>query len=160
MSTSSAATFPRVVTPPSVRRPGLRLIDAGGDARFVEGDPVERYADGAPTLFVVPDRARSTRTRCRVSPEVRRRRTLLAAAGLLLIALALPLGGIGGNSHPTDSALAGNGHPVAYVVQPGDSLWSIAHRVNPSGDPRPLVAKLAAQVGSDTVVPGERIVLP
>jgi hypothetical protein len=160
MSASFATSSPRVVIPLAAQRPGLRVIDAGGDARFAQGDPVEGHGDGAPTLVVVPDRTWSTRTRRRVSPEVRQRRTLLAVAGLLLLALALPLGGTGGNSHAAGSALAGNGHPVAYVVQPGDSLWSIAQRVNPSGDPRPLVAKLAAQVGSDTVVPGERVVLP
>jgi hypothetical protein len=80
--------------------------------------------------------------------------------GLLLLALALPLSGTGGNSHATGSALAETGRPVSYVVQPGDTLWSIAERVDPTGDPRPLVARLAAQTGSDTVVPGERLVLP
>jgi hypothetical protein len=45
-------------------------------------------------------------------------------------------------------------------VQPGDSLWSIAARVDPSGDPRPLVAKLAAELGSSTVQPGEHITIP
>jgi LysM repeat protein len=79
--------------------------------------------------------------------------------GILLIALALPLGGIGGHSHTIGSVPAEN-RTGTYVVQPGDSLWSIAERVDPTADPRPLVAKLAAQVGSDTVVPGERIVLP
>jgi hypothetical protein len=39
-------------------------------------------------------------------------------------------------------------------------LWSIAQRVDPTADPRPLVAKLAVQTGSEHVVPGERIVLP
>ena len=80
--------------------------------------------------------------------------------GLLLVALALPLSGTGGHSHPIGSALAETGQPVAYTVQPGDTLWSIAERVDPSGDPRPLVARLAAQIGSDTVVPGEQLVLP
>jgi hypothetical protein len=28
---------------------------------------------------------------------------------------------------------------VTYVVQPGDTLWSIAHRVAPGQDPRPVV---------------------
>ena len=95
-----------------------------------------------------------------VSPEVRRRRTLLAVIGLLLIALALPLSGTGGYSHPAGSALAETRGPVVYTVQPGDSLWSIAERLEPAADPRPLVAKLAAQTGSETVTPGERIVLP
>jgi hypothetical protein len=49
---------------------------------------------------------------------------------------------------------------VTYTVRPGDTLWTIAERVDPSADPRPLVARLAAQTGSDNVVPGERIVLP
>jgi LysM repeat protein len=80
--------------------------------------------------------------------------------GLLLLALALPLSGTGGYSHPAGSALAETGRPVAYTVRPGDTLWSIAERVDPSADPRPLVAQLAARLGSDTVVPGERIVLP
>jgi hypothetical protein len=91
---------------------------------------------------------------------VRRRRTLLAVMGLLLIGLALPLSGTGGHSHATGSALPESASPFVYTVQPGDTLWSIAQRVDPSADPRPLVAKLAAQTGSDTVVTGERITLP
>ena len=31
---------------------------------------------------------------------------------------------------------------VTYVVQPGDSLWSIARRVAPGQDPRPVVDRL------------------
>jgi hypothetical protein len=85
---------------------------------------------------------------------------LLAIMALLLVALALPLGGTGGHSHPAGSALAENGRPASYVVQPGDTLWSIAQRVAPGGDPRPLVAELASKIGSARVVPGERITLP
>jgi hypothetical protein len=79
---------------------------------------------------------------------------------VLLVALALPLSGTGGHSHATGSALAGTAGPVEYTVQPGDTLWTIAERVDPGADPRPLVARLAAQTGSDTVVPGERVTLP
>jgi Tfp pilus assembly protein FimV len=31
---------------------------------------------------------------------------------------------------------------VTYVVQPGDTLWSIANRVAPGQDPRPVVDRL------------------
>ena len=31
---------------------------------------------------------------------------------------------------------------VVYVVQPGDTLWSIARRADPGADPRPLVDRL------------------
>jgi LysM repeat protein len=49
---------------------------------------------------------------------------------------------------------------TVYTVQPGDSLWSIAQRVQSSADPRPLVAELAKETGSNSVVPGERIAIP
>ena len=94
---------------------------------------------------------------------MRRRRVLLGtlAAGLLA-ALALPWSGSGGSLATPGPALAGEpvAHHSPYVVRPGDTLWSIAVRLDPSGDPRPVTAQLAAQVGSDTVVPGERLVLP
>jgi len=108
---------------------------------------------GAPMHPVRPPRRR-------VSAEVRRRRTLLAMMGLGLALLALPLGGFGGPSHITESALAATGHPVIYTVKAGDSLWSIAQRVDPTGDPRPIVSQLATQLGTYTVVPGEQLTLP
>jgi LysM domain len=94
------------------------------------------------------------------APAVRQRRLLVAVIVVLAVALALPLSGTGGRSHATGSAPAGIGRQVEYTVRTGDTLWSIAERVDPNNDPRPLVAKLAAQTGSDTVVPGERISLP
>ncbi|HUY20880.1 MAG TPA: LysM peptidoglycan-binding domain-containing protein [Acidimicrobiales bacterium] len=100
----------------------------------------------------------------RPSAAVRRRRVLLGtvAAGLIA-ALALPWGGAGGQPLATSGPARAGGavaHHTGYVVQPGDTLWSIAERLDPSGDPRPLVAQLAAEVGGDTVVPGEHVVLP
>ena len=108
--------------------------------------------DGEPPAGPAPRR--------QVSLEVRRRRTFLVLMALLLGVLALPLGGAGGTSHAPGSALAGTGHPAAYVVRPGDTLWTIAERVDPTGDPRPLVARMEAELGTDTVVPGEEVRLP
>jgi nucleoid-associated protein YgaU len=120
----------------------------------------EEYAEPVvPRLLVVSDPPRRS-SRRRVSPAVRRRRALLAAAAVLVVGLALPLSGTGGRSHSAGLALAENGHPVVYTVQPGDTLWSIADRVDSTADPRPLVSRLAAQTGSYTVVPGEHITLP
>jgi hypothetical protein len=42
-------------------------------------------------------------------------------------------------------------------VQPGDSLWSIAARLEPDRDPRPLVDALADSRGGAPLVPGEVI---
>ena len=151
-------------------RRSLRLVGTAGDplpgdvGGYGEvggiGDGGDGLAPRTPPLAVVPSRRHGAAGRRRSSPEVRRRRTLLAVMGLLLIALALPLSGTGGHSHPTGSALAENRGPVVYTVQPGDSLWSIAERLDPTADPRPLVARLASQTGSESVKPGERIVLP
>jgi hypothetical protein len=85
----------------------------------------------------------------------------MVATGLL-VALALPWSGTGGSLATPGPALAGEAVTPhsSYVVQPGDTLWSIAVRLDPTGDPRPTVAKLEAEVGGDGVVPGEQLVLP
>jgi len=46
------------------------------------------------------------------------------------------------------------------VVEPGDSLWSIAQRVAPGQDPRAVVDQLAARLGSTTLAPGETLAVP
>ena len=55
----------------------------------------------------------------------------------------------------------GAGPPHAYVVQPGDSLWSIAAEQY-AGDPREGVWKLQKQNGlaGATIRPGQRLFLP
>ncbi len=115
--------------------------------------PPLRLVDG-----LIPAEEVQLRTSRRPSPAVRRRRALLAVLALALTALAFPLGGAGGASHATGSTLAGSG-PADYTVRPGDSLWSIAERMDPSADPRPTVARLAAEIGTYQVVPGEQLVL-
>ena len=55
----------------------------------------------------------------------------------------------------------GAGPPRAYVVKPGDSLWSIAAE-RYAGDPREGVWKLQKQNGlaGVTIRPGQRLFLP
>jgi len=50
----------------------------------------------------------------------------------------------------------------SYVVREGDTLWSIAERVAPDADPRPVVDALAAVNGVDAgnLVPGQLLVVP
>jgi LysM repeat protein len=47
-----------------------------------------------------------------------------------------------------------------YVVRPGDTLWSIARSIDPTGDERPLVDQLASQLHGTVIYPGEQLELP
>ncbi|HEY2815238.1 MAG TPA: LysM peptidoglycan-binding domain-containing protein [Acidimicrobiales bacterium] len=44
-----------------------------------------------------------------------------------------------------------------YVVQPGDTLWSIAHKLRPEGDVRAEVDRLAGLNGSSALQAGQRL---
>jgi LysM domain-containing protein len=46
-----------------------------------------------------------------------------------------------------------------YVVEPGDTLWSIAERIAPGEDPRPIVHRLAERAGGSGLRPGQRMSL-
>lgn len=97
---------------------------------------------------------------------VARRRRLVAILGVsaVLVLLALPLQVLGGKTVTGQMAPGGvtTGLPdgSVYVVRSGDTLTSIAQRINPSGDQAALVRALRMTVGSPVVVPGEHIVLP
>ena len=71
-----------------------------------------------------------------------------AALGVLGGALATPVGSA------SDPAAA------TVVVAPGDTFWSIASRIQPTGDVRPLVDRLVAAHGGATLRAGERILVP
>ena len=60
-------------------------------------------------------------------------------------------------THASDGA----GRARAYVVRPGDTLWSIA-AARYAGDPRKGVWKVQRRNGlaGTTITPGERLVLP
>jgi len=95
---------------------------------------------------------------------LRRRHILLGIVALLAaIALAVPWGT---KADPTLAvpAAAGVGTTLSphsvYVVQPGDTLVSIAQRIGPSSGRRAALTALNAEVGGAGVRPGERLVLP
>jgi LysM domain len=105
----------------------------------------------------LPDRA--TRVR-------RRRLAVLVTAVVLLGAGALGaqaltgLASVGGSSEPRlvdvqPVPLAGQ----QYVVQPGDTLWSIANEIAPDDDPRVVVDALRAANGGPELEVGSRLTL-
>jgi hypothetical protein len=79
---------------------------------------------------------------------------------LLVLAARAALGVLGGGplaAPETPAARGGSG--AVYVVQPGDTWWSIARYLQPTGDVRGLVDHLAAGHRGAPLQPGERLVL-
>jgi hypothetical protein len=146
-------------------RPALQLVTDPAElqpAPDVDHDraPVEvaeLRAQGA----VVRTGVDVTRRRAQRRALRRRRRTVLLATVVagLVTGLALPVAVLGGSpAHP--SGRAALVERSVYVVRPGDTLWSIAARVDRGGDPRAMAEALAREIGSGVVVPGERIAIP
>jgi hypothetical protein len=78
----------------------------------------------------------------------------LAVTGLLTV--------VGAGATPTHRPSVAAGGPASavsryYVVQPGDTLWSIARSLHPSGDIRPVVDRLEARAGGATLEAGQRL---
>jgi hypothetical protein len=105
----------------------------------------------------------------RVSPEVIRRRRLGAAVLLIGAALLIMLGSLDLRAARTGGgplAAAGAAPAVhlasnqVWVVQPGDTVWSIAETVDPRADVRPLVDRITSELAGRPLYPGERILIP
>ena len=147
-------------------RPVLRVVPTGGDAERGDGAGDEAADDDVPPAAVATQvrRGLDVAVRRAVRDRIlqRRRRVVLglAVAGLC-VGLGLPLSALGGAApqplRVPGTALTGS---TVYVVQPGDTLWSIAARFDRGGDPRPLAEAIARETGSGTVVPGEHIAIP
>lgn len=77
---------------------------------------------------------------------------LLLAAGQLLAARLAGGAGTGGDLVPVGR--------VSVVVEPGDTVWSLAAEVAPSDrDLRPVVDAIVQANGGATLVPGQRLEL-
>jgi hypothetical protein len=59
----------------------------------------------------------------------------------------------------TASAAQAAGSHV-YVVQPGDTIWSIVQGSGHRGDPRPVVDRIALQLNGRALQPGQRLLIP
>jgi nucleoid-associated protein YgaU len=112
----------------------------------------------APTVRRVPPRPVARRGRRPSAATFWRRRVVAVAVGLAaLVMLAKAGAALGGSPLAVPERRPAVSH---HVVEPGDSLWSIAERLEPDGDPRPLVDELSAARGGAPLVPGEVVTLP
>jgi len=140
------------------------------------------YPTPHPRQVVVRPRVRVVRAPSRPSDAVFRRRRVGAAllVGAVLLTVAALVAGLmtrsdGGGSvalrtEPGPGAVVGDltaygsAHidpppGSVYVVQPGDTLWSIARSLAPAGDVRAEVDQLEALNGSASLQAGQRLVL-
>jgi len=130
-------------------------------------EPYLRLVSFVPAPAPAPLRHGTPVQRRRVArARILQRRRRVAAAIVLLAALtilALPghtLGATTGTGLPSD--LAGSSTLASgmnYVVQPGDSVNSIAREMNPV-DPSLAKTLLIHELGSSVVVPGEHVLIP
>ncbi|HEY3142902.1 MAG TPA: LysM domain-containing protein [Acidimicrobiales bacterium] len=93
--------------------------------------------------------------------RIRRRRlaVLMLLAGLIVGSVALVNAMAHGAGAPPVIPETDPG-PITgdiYVVQPGDSLWSIAQRLAPGEDPRPIVDELRKRNGGIDLDVGDRV---
>ena len=88
----------------------------------------------------------------------------LITAGVVLVAALAWLAGT------ARAEAAGSGSPAravyhslrSVVVQPGESLWTIATQADPAGDPRSVVQEIIDinALNGTSVEPGQRLWLP
>ena len=151
---------------PSTPRSGPRLIALVPPADEAFGEEVRAPERSGSTLSPHVQTLRSRPAdRTRPSRAVyRRRRLVLVTVATLAVLGAIRLSpGFSGGGPLTASGEPGSAHPVAaltYVVQPGDTVWSIAHHFVRSGDERPLVDAITAELHGTALVPGQAIGIP
>ena len=77
--------------------------------------------------------------------------------GKLLIVVCAAALAVGLAAHSSSGA----GPKRAYVVKPGDTLWSVARKMY-GGDPREGIWKIEQRnhLAAATIFPGEKLVLP
>lgn len=86
-----------------------------------------------------------------------------------MVVLVLSTGLLGRYGPSVDEGVGGSRGPVGpavpvraswYVVAPGDTLWSIAERLRPGQDPRPVMDWLSQEVPGGVLTVGRHLVLP
>lgn len=86
-------------------------------------------------------------------------RSVLVAAAMALVVVAALVGNEVASAGPGAAPTLGV-RSVHVVVQPGDSIWVIARRVQPTGDVRPLVQAIIDAHGTAAVSAGDTLLVP
>ncbi len=116
----------------------------------------------APYTVVVPSRlAPAARAEQRASTQVYVRRRLLVSLVLVAVVVALVAGAgnVLANRGGAPASASAVRPAISYVVQPGDTLWSIAQSVRGTATPS-YVDTLVAVNGGASLQVGQVITLP
>jgi hypothetical protein len=118
------------------------------------GGQLQPHVPARRHLTLVPPPVRSRRRM-----YWRRRLLVLVALLFVVVAARAALGALGGGPLAAPETPAARGGAAVYVVQSGDTYWSIARHLQPSGDVRALVDQLSSEHGGATLQPGEQLAL-
>jgi LysM domain len=98
---------------------------------------------------------------------LRRRRVRALGVALVSVAVAGALwfgtSAMASQSQDRLQVLSGSvktAHGYLYRVQPGDTVWSIATRLDPTGDPRPLADQIETEIGGTNLQVGTQVLVP
>ena len=146
---------------PGAARPGVARPQG---TRLTRGHATRPGAALAGAATLETAQARPVRTRIRLTRRGRIVVATLITAGVVLVAALAWLVGT------TRAEAAGSGSPASavyhslrsVVVQPGESLWTIATQADPAGDPRTVMQEIVDinALHGTSVQPGERLWLP
>jgi hypothetical protein len=172
-----ASTTLRLVAVPANRERGVAVPPVAFRPVIVEPvriPPFEKGTGYAPSLpsqspkisrelerRVVERRAAERRAR---AAKLRRRRLrLLGALVCVGLAAVLWFGTSAIASQGRLQVLPGSVktvHGYLYRVRPGDTVWSIATRLDPSGDPRALAGEIESEIGGTDLQAGTQVLVP
>jgi LysM repeat protein len=81
---------------------------------------------------------------------------------VVVLVLCLLLAGLVAALVASTSRAAQPGEPAVAVVQPGDTLWSVAARHAPSDDPYGVIEEIRRlnHLTGNTIHPGQELILP
>ncbi|HEY5274706.1 MAG TPA: LysM domain-containing protein [Acidimicrobiales bacterium] len=148
---------PVIVQPAPAPLPDEEVVDA-------PITPLRRT--DAPREIERRDVARRASERRRAA-KLRRRRVHLLGVAATSVALASALwigtSAMASQSQDRLQVLPGSAkvaHGYLYTVQAGDTVWSIATRLDPAGDPRPIADQIETEIGGTNVQVGTQVLVP
>jgi hypothetical protein len=131
--------------------------------------------EALPSYLPEPEALREARARARRRAATYRRRRLVVAAVALLLCAGATVGlhrltalAVASGADPAtgtrgavpEQNASAQGAVTTVVVASGDTMWSLARRIQPRGDVRPLVDELVRLNGGASLEVGQMILVP